>query len=353
MCGGTPMHQPTHHSAAVRCALWGLLLSTFAGPVLGERFQSPPAGVFPIAMRAGADTAVGLPLERGAVFSGRLEAVEGSTLTLAADPGWAPDSLAGVNPKGEYHYCLVVSGALEGARFPILANGSRTLTLASEGEDLSLLRLGDASGPADAVRILPFWTPETVFAFTGLPAGARLLIFDSEGPGLRRSPCVVLHFAGEAGWVDAAGAPAEAYPLRHGHGFFVRLPSGANDLPLQLVGFAPVTRERYVFSGWAGAAGSDRLFALGQPEPIVLADSGLDFTNFTKVFAYDGDQSSVEAPAAVYTYLEGFGWFDERYRPVGDLALLRPGFAYFVRIPAVAEDCEWVWDRQPTYLDYL
>lgn len=310
-------------------------------------FTSDPVGCFPIELRTGADTPVGLPLVRPAVFTGRLASVEGSELVLESNPEWSADALVGSGESGEYHYCLVLNGELSGARFPILANGSNSFLVSAEGEDLTTLI--PAEGPGAQVRILPYWTPDSAFAQSEMPDGSQLLLFEGDGSESVSGPCATLTYSAETGWSDEMGAAAGTRPLRDGRGFFVRLPEAAASTKLQVVGVVPMTTERHVFNGSLRQAGSAVCFALNQPEAIRLVEAGLEFADRTRVFAYDTENSSVWAPSQVYTYYEGYGWFDERYQPVADDAMIAPGEAYFVRIPRVREDCEWVWSRQPSY----
>lgn len=300
---------------------------------------------------AGADTAVGLPLERAAVFIGRIESVYGDTITVAPDPSWSADNLAGA--EGEYFFCQVMSGELAGMSFPILHNSGRSLMVASEGEDLSVLVPASSDAVGDAIRIIPYWTPESVFQHTSIPVGTSMRIYDHDETGLGKTPSKVLTYSKTGEWLDANGYSANAYPLRNGRGFFVRLPASVSDLQLDLLGHVSLIPEHQVFCSRGANKSGDLLFALNRPESIGMTEAGLEFADRTMVFTYDGRSKLEGNPSAVYTYYEGYGWVDQIFQPVSDEIVLEPGKAYFVRIPATEESYEWAWTRAPGYLDLL
>ena len=329
--------------------LVGVLLSAMTLRAAGMR---APAGSFPIVLRAGADTAVGMPLERPAIFVSRLASVDGETLTVAAEPDWGVDSLAGAD--GEYFYCQVFSGDLRGTIFTITGNGSRSLTVAAAGEDLARLATNalDGDGLGDQIRIVPCWTPETVFAHTPAPVGTTIYVYDCGRVGLNKAPSAAFQATAD-GWVDADGHSGDTFPLRRGHGFFVRLPETSEDQVLTVVGCVPTIPERFVFEGTCVEDGADVLFGLANPEPLAIAAAGLEFGNRTQVFEFRGDRENGRRPSRVRTYHEGYGWFDEVYRRADESVELVPGYSYLVRIPATAVATQWIWEREPGYLSAL
>lgn len=336
---------------SVRFAISFSLLGVAVTTAPAASFATAPAGCFPVSLQAGKQTAVGLPLERSAVFTGRIDSVNGAVLTVSAAPGWATNALAGGDGTGEYHYCQVVTGSLAGARFPVLSNGTNSFLISDEGEDLAVLATDRVDGAGDQIRIVPYWTPQSVFSHTELTDDTALLILDGENGTWSGRPSNEFTYRAGQGWTDADGYESSNFPLRDGRGFFVRLPESASDLSLEVVGHVPMVRERQVFRGTTEASGSKVLFALNHPEALFLGEAGFEFGDRTTIFAFDEGADSMAHPARIFTYYDGYGWFDQVFRPVGDVALIEPGKAYLVRIPPPLEDCEWVWTRRPAYQD--
>ena len=356
----------------LRCVLLSLWIP---GVAFALSSATPPVGCFPIDLSEGGKTFVGLPLERATVFASRVESVSHNTIVVAANPGWAADELAGDGPEGEFYFVQIMSGDLEGAVFPILSNGERSLLISPEGEDLAGIRTGGMEASGDILRVIPYWTPSSVFRHSMVPVGTELLLFDSETYGFGAYEQTNLILNGEGQWVDDRGDLANAYPLRPGFGFVVDTPEVEADVRLDLVGCVPISVERRVFFANGSNVAysmdantnvpsplmmasisnqeSERLFALSHPESVPLQMGGFEFVNRTTVFAYDGPHASFENPSSVFTYFEGFGWFDQSFGFVGGDVALEPGKAYIVRIPPANAPVEWVWTREPAYLGLL
>ncbi len=308
-----------------------------------------PVGCYPVTLKAGADTAVGVPLERAAAFVGRIEAREGNTLTLAGAAGWTPGQFAG-SPEDlsqEYFYLQVVTGELRGATFLITDSSENAVTVLPESEELSKLLTLAASGAGETVRIVPYWTPASLFAHSDLPEGA-CIVLPSETDGVAAEELVYT----ASGWT-LGGNPADLYPLRRGFGLFVCLPEGVADVELDILGHVPFVPERFIFEGAELERGKDVFFALSHPEAIRLVEAGLEFDDRTVVFAYGNEARFGDNPTSVYTYYEGHGWFDQVFRPVDPTVMLEPGSAYFVRVPPTPAHTQFVWERIPMYLSSL
>ena len=137
-------------------------------------------GAISFSAAAQSDTIVSLPLHRAHSFRGAVASASGAQLTLE-QASFAEDAF------NHRFYLLVESGAGEGRWFPIADTSGATLTL-----DLD----GDASptffNPGTAVRIIPFWTLDTVFpdgrgvnASGSLLPASRILLPDTSRAGVR------------------------------------------------------------------------------------------------------------------------------------------------------------------------
>lgn len=305
------------------------------------------AGCFPIQLKAESDTRIGIPLERSAVFRGRVETVMGTSITVEAEPAWTADALAGAD--GEYYYCQVVSGEFEGAVFPILANSADAFTISPEGEALTDLA---SALPGESISIVPYWTPDSLFSATELPDRTSLFIHDIENPGVNKLPVEILTYYVGYGWYQTDFSGAGDYPLRKHAGLVVRMPKNAPAVELCVLGTVPVVKSRHVLRGPCADKGADLLMTLAFPEAMALDAVALNLRDRVNLFVYEESTGYNSLPSQILTFYEGYGWYDHLFQPA-DAFVLKPGQAYILRLPRCATNPEWVWTVRPGYLDVV
>ncbi|MFW6353341.1 MAG: TIGR02597 family protein [Verrucomicrobiota bacterium] len=240
------------------------LLSCLAGALLASLAgaASQPVGVFPIPLHGSADTYISIPLERGPLAIAPILSAQDARITL---PSGAVRTLEEA-PLGTYHYVVFRSGALAGWEIPILAIEGDTLTLGPKAEDLNQVQAGDT------VALVPYWTPATLCAHFEVPDRTSLFVYDTEGPGLNKTPADILTYFEGYGWYDGNFAPADDFPLRRGDGLVVRLPRGTESGFLEVVGHVPLTPFRRHFFGHNAGRGTDSHFGLSVPVGVTLGN---------------------------------------------------------------------------------
>lgn len=325
-------------------------LTTFGFPsyTQAQRAASSAAGCFPVLLQAGADNAVGIPLQRSAGFVGRIHSITGLEITLATSAQWATNELVGANARNENYYCQIRTGALAGATLPIISNRDGSFILSAESEDISELLTDVKDGAGDVILIIPYWTPNSLFNYTQVPDNTKLILLESDSTEIKET---LTYTAGA--WTNLQGSDAGSYAIKRGEGLLVCLPPDTTDVRLNILGHVPTTPERFVFDAADDSQGNDVFFALSHPESIPLQDAGLELDDRTVIFAYDGASGYGGNPAAVYTYYEGYGWFDELFQAVDESVVLNPGRAYFIRVPQAAPYTQWVWTRTPNYISSI
>lgn len=313
-----------------------------------ESSASTPAGCFPVLLQAGADNAIGIPLQRSAGFVGRIHSITGFEITLATSAGWANDELIGANPENEAYFCQVRTGALAGATFPIISNEDGSFIISPLSEDITELLTDTQDGTGDVILVIPYWTPKSLFSYTQVPENTKIILLESDSTDVREA---LIYTSGL--WTDLEGNDASSYVIHRGEGLLVCLPESISDVHLNILGHVPTTPERFVFDAATDVRGKDVFFSLSHPEGIPLQEAGLELDDRTVIFAYDGASGYGGNPAAVYTYYEGYGWFDELFQVVDASVALNPGRAYFIRVPEAEPFTQWVWTRSPNYVSSI
>ena len=306
------------------------------------------AGCFPVLLQAGADNAVGIPLQRPAGYVGRIHSINGFEINLVASANWATNALVGENEAGEQYYCEIRTGALAGATFPIVSNSDGSFTISPLSEDIAELRTDLEDGAGDVILVIPYWTPASLFHYTDVPENTHLILLENDCADIRESLVY-----GSTGWTDLDGRNADNMIIKRGEGVLVCMPQGTEDIHLNILGHVPTSPDRFIFDASADPKGTDVFFSLSNPEGISLQNAGLELDDRTVIFAYEGATGFGGNPTAVYTYYEGYGWFDELFQAVDESVVLNPGRAYFIRTPKSEPNTQWVWTRSPNYLSRL
>ncbi len=122
---------------------------------------SEPAGFYCLPLLPGPN-AISVPLHKSAVARGWLAGVNGNTVTLNLNPGWAANALAPANEWSQYYLLarqdVLTTPGREGDWWPILSNASDTITLKD-----GLASLGGFFAAGDQVEIRPCTSLQDLF----------------------------------------------------------------------------------------------------------------------------------------------------------------------------------------------
>ncbi|MDP0499871.1 MAG: TIGR02597 family protein [Verrucomicrobiota bacterium JB022] len=318
--------------------LAGLLLS--GGAAMAQSAATDPAFIQTVSLQPGSDYALAFPLDTLAVYQGAIASTTSSSLQVTGSPNWAPNNWAGSIP----YQVLVLSGELEGATFPISANGPSTLTVAFGLEDRAQLAAGDL------VQIQRAWTPSDLSEMADLPEGTQLIV-QGMNPGTGSMQTAVYTYYVDYGWFDGSFGEADSAPLNRGAGFILRLPAAGEATELVMAGQVPMTVQRMRFRMPAGEKYRDFRFGIMSTEPINLDAAGLVDRVEAQLFVYDNATAGInKLPAKTLSAFPGWGWYDERFQEAGSTTDLLPGQSYILRHFDAGVDLVYTWTWLPSYL---
>jgi uncharacterized protein (TIGR02597 family) len=342
-----------------------------------------PVGFHVLSIRGASDNVLSVPMERLPIFAGTVQSATATTLTVAAghlpsgapvSPAWSADQFVFNAAAGQQQTFLVefASGQLKGVRYRITGNGANTLTLDTQGDDLTAHPPLGAVVATDSLRIRAYIRIRDVFEVNGVPViEARpnaftprddILIPSSVSIGVNKAPSLTIFFLEGQGW-RAAGEGAtdfSDYPLEPNEGLILRRRNPAN-LSIMSAGAASVIRAVSFVPGGDGTSQNDTYISLLHPVPVTLDQSGLrsvdqtnsvikdstsDFARQDELLAFDPDATGFNvAPSITYYYRAGQGWKQVGNNLiVGSTVTLQPATAYIVRKKAQNPGVDWVKD---------
>lgn len=329
---------------------------------LGSSLQAvstDPMGGMIIPIKGASDTRISLPFSRAISFEGRIESISTNTITVAGTPGWADGQFVygdadSADPANTY-YLIFMSGVNEGLALEITANTADTVTLALGGESLSGVSTDavDGDGNGDIFQIIPYWTPDTLFADTAIPDQTIIYRYLNSGTEINRSAAEVLTYFQDYGWYDSGGSISDDDPLNVAEGIIIRTPSATSDFDVTIAGAVPMYKARFVFATDGSGNPNDIIFSILSPVDVSVGASGLgNVADQTILYAYDNtDVDTNKSASAVLTYFYGYGWYDSGGNLVDDTFMLEPGQNYVLRKPGTETPDEFVWSYLPSYLE--
>ncbi|MEO0795388.1 MAG: TIGR02597 family protein [Verrucomicrobiota bacterium] len=322
-----------------------------AAAISVQAATTDPLGGIVIPINGESDTRISVPFSRAVAFEGKVNSISSNVVTALGSPDWADGRFVygdvdSSNPANTY-YLVFLSGALEGAYFEITASGSDTVTLDLDGGSLATVQteVADGAGLGDIFQIIPYWTPATLFAGSTIPDGIELLLYNNSAIGAFKQPTVLTYFEG-FGWFNS-GSPADDTLLELGQGILVRTPPMSASFNMTVSGAVPMFQNRQVLASDTNT--NDLHYGVYSPIDTTLANSGLAVVDGIELLAYNNDATGYFKQPTVYTYFEGFGWFNSG--TPADSTELRAGDAYIIRKPATGgalDSQDWVY--LPTYL---
>jgi len=320
---------------------------------------TPAVGYQKLLARAESDTRLSIALVKRPVLTGRVTAVAASSIALSGVA--LTDGFFAAGPSGSYH-AQVLTGGLAGLCFPIVGNTSETISLDTQGDDLTNHPLGSllTGVSGDVVRIRSFWSIGDIWgsdvasllldSIDNLPTGPyatgdAVFLPDAIAPGTDKKPSATLYYVSGHGWRTTIEPDANAVltPLPPGRPFKVRR---HNSLPAEalVIGDAPSEPFRLRIPALSAGQEMDVDVALARSTPTTLALSGL-FSSGTEtvlnasnalldpvdlLIEYNSDRHGFSLPSEQRYHVVGAGWFDAAGS--ADSHVLMPGEGYVLRL---------------------
>jgi uncharacterized protein (TIGR02597 family) len=287
---------------------------------------SDPVGFTTTSLLGSSDTLISIPFTRPPAFTGAIQSVAGSTITVAGTPGWTAGSTfvyaAGSQPN--HYYALLGGGGTsnpkEGRFYPVTNNGTNTLTVTTTAAN-------DLTGVTanTQVTIIPYWTVATAFpptdaniSFTptsSVPTyKTQIRIPDDSAATISYS--IVYYFdAATSKWrIESVGDPDRGDDVLSPDSFFaVRNENGAPTLPLTALG--SVLMKKFSAPLMTSASGPyENAVTMLRPIDVPLNATGLkpspdsSFIANDQLLVFDNTQAAInKTPAATYFYNTAVG----------------------------------------------
>ena len=119
---------------------------------------STPAGFYRLACLGNSDTIISIPFSRPETAFARVQSIAGSVVTVSGTPGWSENQFVyAFGSQSNTYYLRVLAGAKEGSYYPIVANGTNSLTVSLGGDDISSVT-NDTR-----LLVVPYWTLGSAF----------------------------------------------------------------------------------------------------------------------------------------------------------------------------------------------
>ncbi len=357
------------------CFSWVAMLCS-AFPAVGLFAQNAATtgtvGAISFSAAAHSDTIVSLPLQRAHSFRGVIASASGALVTLE-QASFSEDAF------NDRFYLLVESGAGEGRWFPVTDTSGATVTI-DPGPD----------GPpaffaaGTVVRIIPFWTLDSIFpdgrgvnASGSLLPVSRVLLPDNSRAGVQLAPASSFFYYGGnehggEGWRKFGTSPTVKFDgqiLPPGASFVVRHESGTGTL-FENLGAVSAAAFSARLATLAPDTAQDHALGLGIPVAFSLSDSrlfesgafagsGVLDTPVDELLVFDQSAPAKNrTPAGIYYYYTGSQSGGPGWRLKGDANTLQnlaqvfqPARGFVIRKAAGSVPSSSHWTVRPAYLD--
>jgi uncharacterized protein (TIGR02597 family) len=294
----------------MRPLLISLLASLLLAPglsTLAQTTTSDAVGFTTSSDLTNSDTLSSVSFTRPPEFTGAIQSVAGSVITVNGTPAWTNNQfvyVAGSQPKT--YYALIGSGGSsnpkEGHIYSVTGNGANTLTVNTTADNLTGITA------STQLVLVPYWTPATIFpaadanvSFTPTTLTStyktQLLIPNNAAVGTNLP--VTSYFysnnvngsSGNVGWRLVGNNTTDHGddPLAPNSYFIVRNLNVAPTLPLK--GIGSVLSKKVVTALRTSASGAqDNAVSMVRPVDVTIGQTGLS----------TADGSFVATPSATY-----------------------------------------------------
>ena len=292
-------------------ALASLALFPSLKPAQAE--TTAPVGFTSTSLRGESDSAISLPFVRTSAFLGSVQSTSGDTITVSGSPWTANQFVYVAGSQSNRYYALIGpatgANAKEGHTYPIIGNGTNTLTVELGPDDLVGI-------PASAqVSVIPNWTLKTVFpaanqnvSFTPtVSTSAYKTQIRVPNPSLAgiNLPVATYYFSNDAWRLEGDGSTDRGDdPLLPDSYFIVRNLNGAPTLPLLTVG-GVLLKKLTVPLITSASAQQDNPVSLLRPLGVALNATGLNrgdgsFVASDELLVFDNTQIGYDKTPAIY-----------------------------------------------------
>lgn len=324
-----------------------LLTATLAAVVCSslaaqDSVATDPVGYMSHTVNDEADLLVGVPMLREAAFSATVDSVSGDTVNFSGST--VPDVTT------EAHFLLVTDGSIEGEWYEIASADDSSVTLSDKVDDVD--GNGNGLGEDDSVRLIPFWTLDTLFPEGGgVPQTSDIRKADavvmlnkmaSESKGI--NPAVAgffLYHDGaqvEEGWHDRDN-PGETVgdEIISPESFITVRNRSGSSFEITLAGSVPVSKmANYVFS--SDDVRRDNL--LMNPFPVDVEVGEMNFVSSgaivpsssirnpegDRLFVYPANTTSLNPPVIKFLFYHDGSVVEEGWHDVNEPGALQDDF---------------------------
>ena len=357
-----------------------------------QRVTTDPVGFTTTSSLSNSDTLVSIPFTRPPEFTGAIQSVAGSIITIAGTPGWTANQFvyaAGTQIKT--YYVLIGAGGAsnpkEGHTYFVSANGSNTLTVDTSTDTLTGITANTQ------LILIPYWTPSAIFpatdanvSFTPTTSSSsyktQLLVPNNAALGINLPYAASYFFSnnvdgtsGNVGWRIVGNNTTDHGndPLLPNSYFVIRNLNGAPTLPLKGIG-GVLTKKLATALRTSATQAQDNAVSMVRPVDVTLNQSGLGPADgsfvatppmreirgprgalLDQLLLFDNSAAAYDKqPSAIYYYSAGPGKL-AGWKLVGDGSadhgddLIPAGSAIVIRKAKSVGGQTVFWTNAPTY----
>lgn len=349
--------------------------SLLLGPASGQTTATDPVGFTTTACPANSDTYTLVPFTRPPEFVGASASATTNTLTVSGSP-WTVNQfvyVAGTQPKT--YFVLIgphtTTNPKEGNFYQITANGTNTLTVNANGDDLS------AISSNTQILVIPYHTLASIFpasdagvSFIVSPSQFNLqtsmLIPNYSGIGINLAPSITYYYISSGtnvGWRQFGHPTTEDHgddAMVNG-GFFI-LRNRATGTTLTSLGSVLVKNLTLPLFTRTAPTKQDNFVSIIRPIDVKLNDLGLitsgafasspnQFNRVDDLYVFDNAQIAInKAPSTTYFY-SGGAWrkFGQPITTDFGTDTIPAGAGFIIRKGSTATGATSLWKNSPTY----
>ena len=278
-----------------------------------QTVATEPVGFTTNTVLGNSDTHISPPFVRPPAFVGGIQSASGNTITVSGSPFTPNQFVYNAGSQRNHYYALVGSGPSanpkEGHTYPIIANGSNTLTVQLSQDDLVGI-------PANAqVTVIPNWSLATVFPpadqnvsftpTTSVPAyKTQVLVPDTSAAGVNL-PSTAYYFSNNAWHVVGDDTTDRGDdPLLPDSYFVVRNLNGAPTLPLVTLGTVLMQKVTIPLMT-STSSPQDNPVSMLRPLDVSLNATGLNeasgsFGGFDELRLFDNNVAGYDKQPRIY-----------------------------------------------------